>query len=511
MSKALPRLANLEQLRKQAKDLHRAHGRRDPGALQRVGEHLPRLRGGSAEAAAATALTLSEAQLVVAREYGFSSWPKLKHYVEALRATDPSGDPLQAFKAAVSSGDARRLRTLLAEHPTLHHAVNEPLFDFGAPAVVAAKRNLAVVDVLLDHGADINARSQWWAGGFGVLDDVPPEAAAPLIQRGAKVDIHAAAALGQIDTVAALLKADPTLVNAKGGDGQRPLHFAGTVEMIDLLLEHGAEIDARDVDHLGTPAQYKVHERELCLHLIRRGAAVDIFMACALGDAALVGRVLDEDPSCVAARIGDDGYAPVPADAPGGHIYMYKFAPHHSPHQVAARLAPRAVYDLLVARSPAKYRLLAAFDRGETDGVRALLSDHPALLDELTVEDRHCLAVAAWDNNLKAVRAMLDAGMDPHAEGPDRSTALDRAAWHGYVDIVRLLLDRDATPPLQHRNAYGATPLMSCMHGSIHTWHKDGDHAAVAEMLIAAGSPVPEKVQASEAVAAVLRRHQPDG
>ena len=506
MSRSLPRLANLEQLKKQAKDLHKAHHDRDPEALGRIVRHLPRLGGLPPGVAAETPFPLSEAQLVIAREYGFASWPKLKHFVQALRTASASTEPLQAFREAVLAGDADRLRSLLASHPPLRHAIDEPLFDFDAPAVVAAKQDLPVIDVLLEHGADINARSLWWAGGFGVLDDLPPEAAAPLIERGARIDIHAAAALGDVERVAAFLRADPGLANAAGGDGQRPLHVARTVEIIDLLLGHGAEIDARDVDHLGTPAQYRVHDRQICRHLIARGAEVDIFMACALGDLDLVRSVLDRDPTCVGARIGDAGYPPVP-EAPGMHIYAYRMAPYHTPHQVAARMARGAVYDLLLERSPAKYRLLAAFDRADAERVRSLLAEHPSLLAELTPGDRRVLAIAAWDNQLEAVRVMLDAGLDPHAEGPDAATALDRAAWHGYVDIVRLLLERDPHPPVDRRNAHGGTPLMSCMHGSLHAWHRDGDHAAVAEMLIAAGSSLPAAAEASDAVVAVLRRH----
>ena len=45
-------------------------------------------------------------------------------------------------------------------------------------------------------GANINARTQWWAGGFGVLDLAPLHLTEYLISRGAHIDIHAAARLG---------------------------------------------------------------------------------------------------------------------------------------------------------------------------------------------------------------------------------------------------------------------------------------------------------------------------
>ena len=57
------------------------------------------------------------------------------------------------------------------------------------------------------------------------------------------------------------MAADPQLVHARGGDGQTPLHFASTVEIAEYLLDQGADIDARDVDHVSTPAQYMVKAR----------------------------------------------------------------------------------------------------------------------------------------------------------------------------------------------------------------------------------------------------------
>jgi len=81
---------NLEQQRKRAKDLRRGHRDRNLEAAVRVARHLPRARNQSAEEVLRSTLTLSEAQFVVAREAGFSSWPKLKHHIEesTLRGAD---------------------------------------------------------------------------------------------------------------------------------------------------------------------------------------------------------------------------------------------------------------------------------------------------------------------------------------------------------------------------------------------------------------------------------------
>ncbi len=82
----LPASANLEHLRKQAKELLAALRVNDPFAHARWKafhpEHSP-----APSASAHFAVSLSEAQFVIAREYGFASWPRLKRHVESLAAT----------------------------------------------------------------------------------------------------------------------------------------------------------------------------------------------------------------------------------------------------------------------------------------------------------------------------------------------------------------------------------------------------------------------------------------
>src|SRR4030095_5366330 len=95
--------------------------------------------------------------------------------------------------------------------------------------------------------------------------------------------------LGMIEKLRELISADPALVHARGGDGQTPLHFASTVEIAGLLLDHGAAIDARAVDHQSTSAQYMARDRQdIARYLIQRGCGTDILMAAALGDSQLV-------------------------------------------------------------------------------------------------------------------------------------------------------------------------------------------------------------------------------
>ncbi|UJJ30922.1 DUF1835 domain-containing protein [Halopseudomonas maritima] len=66
---------NLEQQRKRAKDLLKSLNAGDPDALQRVSQHLP---------PRSQTLRLADAQLVIAREAGFASWPRLKQHIESI-------------------------------------------------------------------------------------------------------------------------------------------------------------------------------------------------------------------------------------------------------------------------------------------------------------------------------------------------------------------------------------------------------------------------------------------
>src|SRR5436309_14281070 len=163
--------------------------------------------------------------------------------------------------AAIRSNDAARVRDVIHRHPELRGRLDDTVPDapFGMTALLAAVQhaNLDMVDALLDAGADINQRSHWWAGGFGVLDD--DRGLAPfLIERGAIVNVHAAARLGMLGKLQELVSTNPGLVHARGGDGQTPLHLAPTVAIAQYLLDHGAGIDARATAPEAPAAPYRV-------------------------------------------------------------------------------------------------------------------------------------------------------------------------------------------------------------------------------------------------------------
>ena len=349
---------------------------------------------------------LSDAQLVVARTYGFASWPKLKRKIDALTKT-----PADLFIDAVRSGDTDAVRGLIAKHPDLKAEINAPRFDFNQTAVQMARENLDLLDLLLSLGADINARSEWEYGGFGILDTVAPDKAEPLIARGARIDVWAAAHLGRLEELKALIAADSSLVNAKGGDGKRPLHFARTVEIAGFLLDHGAEIDAIDDDHGSTPVQYLIKDRpEICRFLIGRGARTDLLLAVALGDVDLVRRCLKEDPASIGMRVNQDWFPMIDTAEGGGHIYQWTLGFYLSAFEIARRFGHREVLDLLLERADPLERMIDALWAGDLATADAVLGEHPDVLASAGDDKLRVVSDAGRHNDTDTVREMLARG-----------------------------------------------------------------------------------------------------
>lgn len=500
MSKPLPARPNLEQLRNQAKDFLKSLKSGDPVGLHRLQENHPQ-----PPKCVDAAFSLSDAQLVIAREYGFATWPRLKEHVETVRLE--TGDPMEQLKQAFHANDALRLRTLLERFPRFKAMLDEPIGPFDSP-VITNVSSREMLDVLLEAGADINAKSRWWAGGFGLLHGANPDLAKYAIERGATVDVHAAARLGMIEKLRELVAGKPALVHAHGGDGQTPLHFASTIEIAAFLLDHGADIDARDVDHESTPAQHMVRDRQAIVRfLVQRGCQTDIFLAAALGDADLARKHLDADPGCIHWRVSGE-FFPMINPKSGGTIYQWTLGWHVSPHDVARQFGHDDVFRLLMERSPVDVKLLAACWAADDTAVKSLLADNANLVVNLSATNRRQIAHAARNNNLLAVRAMLAAGLPVDATGQHRGTPLHWAAFHGNAEMIREILRYH--PPLELTDAdFHATPLGWAIHGSINGWHcRTGDYAATVELLLQAGAKLPgKKPEATEAVKEVLRRY----
>ena len=465
-------MSNLERQHKLAKDLLRAAREGDAAALARV--RTVRADAGGAE----RPLRLADAQLTLAREAGFDSWPKL--------VADFHERDFTAFAQAVQKGDTARARQqLVLEH--VRARVNDPTFAFGQRAAHIAAKNEQMLGALLDAGADVDLKSEWENGPFTVLDNADEQTARYLLARGATLTANVASRLGWFDDLKRLIEADPSLVHARGGDGQQPLHQAKTVAIADYLLDRGAGIDVPCIDHQTMAAQYALVDRpDVCQRLLERGATPDIYMAARLGDMALATGLIDAEPECVSARIHEPGYAPVPPL----HIYCWTLGFGLSPHDVARKYAHANVAELLAARSPARVRLMTALLAGDEPAARAVLTAEPSLLTSLAPKEHGHLAQAIFYEHFAAAELILRLGFDPAAPGVDGGTALHAACWVGNVQMVERLLERGGVGLDARDPTHQSTPLGWTAFGSVHRRARGADYPAVAQRLVAAGADI---------------------
>jgi ankyrin repeat protein len=206
------------QLRRQAKELLRAAAAGDEQAMARISTVSDRI-------------DLSSAQLVIARAYGFASWPKLRLEVERREILD--------------GGDHRRLADLLAEQPGLattamEHWSDHPLGPSPLSYLAMLRYDTArgvwrdvpgtgpMAQLLVDTGAPVNGQ--------------PGDTETPLITAASYGDAEVARVL-----IAAGADLEATAApNAGGVPGGTPLLHAavfGMTEVLDLLVAAGARID----------------------------------------------------------------------------------------------------------------------------------------------------------------------------------------------------------------------------------------------------------------------------
>ena len=332
------------------------------------------------------------------------------------------------FVAAIQRGEADAVREMLVRSPELvsmHHAGS-----FGGTGLIHAvcSDDAVMVDLLLDAGADVDQRSNWWAGGFGVLDHAGDDMAAHLLEHGATLTPHAAARLGMTDELRAMIDEDATCVFQRGGDGQLPLHFARTTEIVDLILHAGAEIDARDIDHEGTAAQWHAVERpDVAARLVALGGETDLFLAAATGRLDLLAPLVAQDPESLDARVSRERFSTVGEKA-GEHIYFYTIGEGCSLlHAAAATNQVQVIAWLLGEGADPDPR--GGYDHGTP------------------------LHSAAWCDAPDAARSLIEGGADINAASGDihDNEPIGWAIVSGASDAVRVFLECGAMVTEGHR------------------------------------------------------------
>jgi ankyrin repeat protein len=132
---------DLEQLKRQAKELLNGFAKGDATAAAEVNAHY--------DMADTATLALHDAQLVVARSYGFDSWPKLKAYVD--------GVTIRRLVEAVSAGDIALVRTMLKARPELANMAVSYGDEHRAIHHAVMNRSPEIVRLLMQNGADARA------------------------------------------------------------------------------------------------------------------------------------------------------------------------------------------------------------------------------------------------------------------------------------------------------------------------------------------------------------------
>jgi ankyrin repeat protein len=443
--------------------------------------------------------SIALAQLAVAREYGFRSWPRLKFHVEAL--TLDAAQRAKALIASVTSADLRRARALLDADPGLARydlacacatgeadevsqrlgarpgAVNEPTGTNGwRPILYACFSRLLrgdperapgireVVRRLLAAGADPNA--------FFITD-----------QQWLQVALYGAAGIaGDVELTQMLLEAgaDPT-DDREGYHGNEVLYHA--CEFSDptcarLVIDAGCRQDLVDYD-LGRALNFPNAEM--------------IEMFCAHGaranDGHLHQAVWRRRPPRTVAALLDAG---APIDAPDEHGL--------TPLQVAVRWGDDAVAQVLRERGADETKVTEE-DRAIGDYLGADPGGSPKAIPVSVLSEMLMLSIEG--GHPEAMRRLLDAGAPVDGDPDSEEIPLGHACWRGRVQMARELVERGAA--LTFRD--GGSAIGAALHGSRHCHDPEGGpsmrivdevprepYREIVQLLLAAGSPIPERV-----------------
>jgi ankyrin repeat protein len=518
-AKPVPSHPSLEQYRKQAKDLVKAHNSAVPDAIERIRSSHPAFARSSPQEVATRIFQLTAAQLVIAREHGFESWSKFKGHIETLNfrrksllANDPSALFLEAACIPMggwhASGTLEAANALLAQKPEIAHANTYAAAalgdDIGVRRFLGVDPSLATLKggphewdaltylcfsrylrldparsdgfvraatALLDAGASANT------GWYEANDETRP------FWEGA---IYGAAGIARHLGLTRLLLdrgADPN-------DGETPYHVPESYNnaVMELMVESGKFNDDSMTTLLLRKADW--HDYEGTKYLLEHGA--DPNRMSRWHRTALLQALRRDNAIQSIDLLLDHGADPTMVNPETGMSGVVLSA-RRGRGDVLASLERRGIPLELHGVD----QLIAACARNDGDSIATIANREPQLVRELIAEGGTLLAEFAGNGNTEGVLRLLDLGVSvsaPYREGDSyfeiakESTALHIAAWRARHDTLRLLLARGAA--VNQRDAKGHTPLALAIRACVDSYWKDRRSAESVEALLHAGASI---------------------
>lgn len=520
--KQLPARARIDQLKKQAKDLLAELRAGSTEATERFRASHPRWVKSKSQSKP----LLADAQLVLAREYGFASWNKLRSRVEAIDLEDPLTAFVEAacvpLESSHSSGTLDRAEAILRAHPEvaekdiyvasilgndvavdrfLRQAAEDAtatggLYDWDALTYLCFSKYLRLdraradgflrtARLLLEHGASANT-------GFYSHHHEPDPAFETAIYGAAGIANHA-----ELTRLLLAHGADPN-------DGETPYHVPERYDnaALEALVESG-KVDRAGITTM-LHRKHDWHDYKGIEWLLEHGA--DPNEMSAWGRRALHQALERNNPIRFFELLLDRGADPkVPAKNGRSAVV------------IAARMGRGDVLDLFARRGVAidvegEDALLAACAHADEPHARAIAGRVPGMVASIETEDPGVVADVAGAGNTAAVRLMLDLGFSVASRtrraGALNDTALHAAVWRSHHATAKLLVERGA--PLEVTNDRGETPLSYAVRALVHSeWISQRSTETVA-MLLEAGARVESVTlfpSGFEDVDELLRRH----
>jgi len=238
---ALPANPSLENLRNQAKTLLKRFAAGDPTSAVRFKQHPEQASAGPRPATA----RLADAQLVLARELGFPSWPKLKSYVESIQGH--SSGRMRPFQADIRYFDGRA-GGLLSQHASRLGLAAGQIRDQTPELSELSDEAILALPFTLDDARTVTAREH----GFTSWARFKRHLSA--LEQGQTIEpfmlAFKAIEARDLEVLRRVLLADGTLVRARGTNGNSLLNLAAGCKFTpgaQLLLASGADPNVPNV------------------------------------------------------------------------------------------------------------------------------------------------------------------------------------------------------------------------------------------------------------------------